>query len=312
MASSEITNPTARDIIRRLNEIGLKPPKAVTIALTNRCNLNCPICFANANAAGYLYEPTFEQVTAMLQSLRDLRPTPAPAVQFSGGEPTLHPRFHDIINQAARMGFSNIQIATNGLKMADYNFARRSRDAGLHTIYLQFDAVTDEVLRKMRGEGILETKLQTIENARKLNLRVVLTPTIVKGINDHQVGDIVRFAIANADVVTGVSFQPVCFTGRINETWVEITREGVYYGFCSELCGVNHSYMPIAIEAVSEARRAPGCAGSRRPTAWAISVISTRAVSPNRTPTTSMRVTHRGQASSRSSAAAAMPSMGRW
>jgi cytochrome c oxidase subunit 2 len=40
--------------------------------------------------------------------------------------------------------------------------------------------------------------------------------------------------------------------GRLNETWDEISREGVYYGFCSELCGVNHSYMPIAIEAVSE------------------------------------------------------------
>ena len=111
------------------------------IDLTNRCNLNCPICFANANAAGYVYEPDFDQVVAMLQALRDVRPTPATAVQFSGGEPTLHPRFFDIVAKAASMGFSNIQIATNGLKMANLDFARRAHEAGLHTLYLQFDEI---------------------------------------------------------------------------------------------------------------------------------------------------------------------------
>lgn len=184
--------------------------------LTNRCNLNCPICFANANTVGYVYEPSFEQVVAMMQSLRDLRPTPATAIQFSGGEPTLHPRFHDIVRQAGAMGFSNIQIATNGLKMADFNFAQRSAEAGLHTLYLQFDGIGPEVYLRTRGRDIWEQKLKVVENCRKLGLKICLVPTIIKTVNDDQVGNIFQFAVDNIDVISAISYQPVCFTGRID------------------------------------------------------------------------------------------------
>jgi len=185
--------------------------------LTNRCNLKCPVCFANANAVGYVYEPSYEQVVAMLADLRNLRPTPATAVQFSGGEPTLHPRFADIVTRAAEMGFSNIQIATNGLKMADFNFARRSRDAGLHTLYLQFDGIGSEIYKKIRGRDIWDQKLEVIENCRRLDMKICLVPTIIKTVNDDQVGKIFDFAVDNIDVISGISYQPVCFTGRIDE-----------------------------------------------------------------------------------------------
>ena len=187
------------------------------IDLTNRCNLNCPICFANANVAGYIYEPSFEKIVSMLQSLRDIRPTPATAVQFSGGEPTIHPRFLDIIKRTAEMGFSNIQIATNGLKMADYDFARRTKDAGLHTLYLQFDGIGPEVHIKTRGRDIWDKKLQTIENCRKLDIKICLVPTIIKTVNDEQVGKIFQFAVDNIDVISAISYQPICFTGRIDQ-----------------------------------------------------------------------------------------------
>ena len=183
--------------------------------LTNRCNLSCPICFANANATGYVYEPGYEQVVGMLKSLRALRPTPATAVQFSGGEPTLHPRFFEIVERAAALGFSNIQIATNGLKMADHDFARRARDAGLHTLYLQFDGIGPEVYRRTRGRDIWQEKLAAIENCRQLDMKVCLVPTIIKTVNDDQVGPIFHFAVDNVDVVSAISYQPVCFTGRI-------------------------------------------------------------------------------------------------
>ena len=186
------------------------------IDLTNRCNLNCPICFANANASGYVYEPDFDQVVALLQALRDMRPTPATAIQFTGGEPTVHPRFFDIIARAGRMGFSNIQIATNGLKMAEWDFARRTRDAGLHTLYLQFDGIGPAVYRTTRNRDLWEEKLQAVENCRRLDLKICLVPTIIKTINDDQVGPIFRFAVENVDVVSAISYQPVCFTGRID------------------------------------------------------------------------------------------------
>ncbi len=191
-------------------------PCLANLDLTNRCNLNCPICFANANAAGYIYEPDYEQVVAMLGQLRDLRPTPATAVQFSGGEPTLHPRFFDIVAQAGKMGFSNIQIATNGLKMADYDFARRAADAGLHTLYLQFDGVGPDVYLQTRGRDIWDKKLAAIENCRRTGMKICLVPTIIRTLNDDQVGPIFHFAIDHIDVVSGISYQPVCFTGRID------------------------------------------------------------------------------------------------
>jgi len=125
------------------------------------------VCFANANTAGYLYEPSFEQVRGMLKTLREQRPVPNRVVQFSGGEPTIYPRFHDVLRMAAEMGFTHIQCATNGIEFSDLEFARKCKEAGLHTLYLQFDGVTDEVYLRTRGQRLLGKKLACIENCRK-------------------------------------------------------------------------------------------------------------------------------------------------
>jgi len=192
--------------------------------LTNRCNLTCPVCFANANVAGYLYEPTFEQVRVMLKVLREQRPVPNRVVQFSGGEPTLHPRFHDILRMATEMGFTHIQCATNGIKFTDLEFAQQAKEAGLHTLYLQFDGVSDDVYERTRGRRLLETKLACIASCRQAGLKIIFVPTIVKGVNDHQIGDMIRLAIDNIDCVSGFSFQPVAFCGRINRQDLEHKR----------------------------------------------------------------------------------------
>jgi len=194
------------------------------VDLTNRCNLTCPVCFANANVQGYLYEPSFEQIRGMLKTLRDQRPTPNRVVQFSGGEPTIYPRFHDVLRMATEMGFTHIQCATNGIEFANLEFAQQAHEAGLHTLYLQFDGVTDEVYLRTRGVRLLEKKLAAIENCRKAGLKIVFVPTIVKGVNDHEIGALIRLAMDNIDTVSGFSFQPVCFTGRINRRELEAKR----------------------------------------------------------------------------------------
>jgi uncharacterized radical SAM superfamily Fe-S cluster-containing enzyme len=195
------------------------------VDLTNRCNLTCPVCFANANAAGYLYEPDMDQVRTMLKALRDERPVDARVVQFSGGEPTVHPQFLEILAMAKEMGFTHIQAATNGILLgSSLEFTLKCKEAGLSTIYLQFDGVTDDVYMKTRGEALLEKKKQCIENCRKAMIKVVFVPTIVKGINDHQIGDIIKFAIDNIDTVSVISFQPVAFTGRIARRELEAKR----------------------------------------------------------------------------------------
>ena len=194
------------------------------IDLTNRCNLTCPVCFANSNTAGYVYEPTLEQVRKMLQALRNERPVAGRLVQFSGGEPTIHPQFFEILAMACEMGFSHLQIATNGIKFTDLEFAQRAKEAGLHTLYLQFDGVTDDIYLRTRGQRLLATKLQVIENVRKAGLKICFVPTIVKGLNDHQIGDILRLALDNIDCVSAIAYQPVSFTGRINRRELEAKR----------------------------------------------------------------------------------------
>jgi 7,8-dihydro-6-hydroxymethylpterin dimethyltransferase len=188
------------------------------VDVTNRCDMTCPVCFANANAAGYVCEPDLSEIRKMLQNLRDMKPVPAKVVQFSGGEPTIHPQFHKICAMAKEMGFWHIQVASNGKNLSSLLFAKQAKEAGLNTIYLQFDGVSDDVAFKTRAENVTEMKKKVVENARKVGLKIVLVPTMVKGLNDHQVGDMIRFATRNSDVIVGIAFQPVCFTGRINES----------------------------------------------------------------------------------------------
>jgi len=189
------------------------------IDLTNKCNLNCPICFANANKQGYVYELTMEQAKDCLENIKKTNsPQKTNVVQFSGGEPTVHPRFLEIVKMAKDLGFKHIQIASNGIKLANsLEFAKKCKEAGLHTVYLQFDGTNDELYEKIRGLPLFETKKKAIENARKTGLKIILVPTMVKTINDKEVGRILNFAIENSDVVSGISFQPVSFCGRINE-----------------------------------------------------------------------------------------------
>lgn len=189
------------------------------IDLTNRCNQKCPICFANAASQKYVYEPTLKDVRKMMKMLSDEKPVRTWSLQFSGGEPTIHPDFIDIVKEARRMNFTQIQVATNGLTLAkDLDFCKKLGKAGVNTIYLQFDSLKPQVYRKIRGFNALPYKIRTLQNCRKSGLHsVVLVPTVVKGLNDRELGEIIKFAINNKDVVRGINFQPVSFAGRIEK-----------------------------------------------------------------------------------------------
>lgn len=189
------------------------------IDITNNCNFRCPTCFANSNLKESGYKPSFETVEKMMDTLRNQDP-PCEAIQFSGGEPTMRNDFLEMVKLARKKGFIHIQVATNGKKLADDpDYAKKLFDADLDTVYLQFDGVTPEPYKKLRGFNALPVKLKAIENLHKNGRRphAVLVPTLVKGLNDLQVGDIIRFASENIDVVRGINFQPVAFTGRIEK-----------------------------------------------------------------------------------------------
>ncbi|MCL4401776.1 MAG: radical SAM protein [Acidobacteria bacterium] len=224
-----LTNPAVTDAKVCPDDCGLcnlhtSHTGLANVDLTNRCNLTCPVCFANANVQGYVYEPSVEQIRGMLRALREEKPVAGRIVQFSGGEPTIHPHFFEILRMAKDMGFSHLQIATNGITFQDLEFAERAKEAGLHTLYLQFDGVTDDVYLRTRGRALMDLKMKCIENVKKAGLKIVFVPTIVKGVNDHQIGDIFRVACENIECISGISFQPVAFTGRIARKELEAKR----------------------------------------------------------------------------------------
>ena len=222
-AETELENPVVPDSDTCPHGCGLcaghlSHASLTNIDLTNRCNLRCPYCFANANAQPYVYEPDLTQIEAMLNKALGIGPRRMQAVQFSGGEPTLSPHFLDACRLVKARGINMIQAATNGIRFAqEEGFAESASRAGLNAAYLQFDGMDDEIHRVTRGvRGLFEIKLKAIEAFRRAGIRVTLVPTLIKGVNDHQIGDILKFALANLDVIVGLAPQPVAFTGRID------------------------------------------------------------------------------------------------
>lgn len=190
-------------------------PTLGIVDLTNRCNYRCPLCFADGDGANGFYFLGMDEVRTMLQALLKQTPAPCRNVQFSGGEPTLHPQFPEILRMAGEMGFSHIQVATNGSRFVDKDYVSRCEEMGLHTLYLQFDGLNDDVYLKLRSQRLLETKLAVIENIARTNMRIVLVPTIAAAINVDQLGPIFRFALKHSRHITGISIQPAAHIGRM-------------------------------------------------------------------------------------------------
>ncbi|MGC9208647.1 MAG: tetraether lipid synthase Tes [Nitrososphaeria archaeon] len=181
------------------------------IVLTNRCDLNCWYCFFYAEKAGYIYEPTIDQIRRMVRNLLNEKPIHGVAVQLTGGEPTLREDLIDIIKAIKEEGVTHIQLNTDGINLSRKpELCKQVREAGVNTLYVSFDGVTPETNPKNYWEipGLLN-------NCRQAGLGIVLVPTVIKGVNDHEVGDMLRFAFFNMDIVRGINYQPVSLTGRV-------------------------------------------------------------------------------------------------
>lgn len=201
----------------------------LTVDLTNRCNMMCEPCFMDANQVGYVHELSLDDVKRILDDALGVKPKRQMSVQFSGGEPTLHPAFLDSVRYARDVGYFCVQCATNGIRFAqEPEFCRQAKAAGLRLAYLQFDGIGNERNAHRKVGNLYDVKLRAIENLAAAGIDVVLVVTVVKGVNDAEVGRIVRFAIDNADKVTVVSFQPVSFTGR-DEDVDDATRRAQRY-----------------------------------------------------------------------------------
>jgi uncharacterized radical SAM superfamily Fe-S cluster-containing enzyme len=186
------------------------------IDVTKRCDLRCAICFSTFSDHQVNYEPSKEEIIRMLTFLSKADPKP-PAILFSGGEPLEREDMHEIIGAAHKLRFMTI-LATNGIKLSESpETAAKLKKQGLNIVYLQFDSFHDALYKKIRGRNLVDVKMKAIQVCRKQDLEVILVNTLMRGFNDQEVGDIIKFAGRNSDIIRGVIFQPVAFTGRASD-----------------------------------------------------------------------------------------------
>lgn len=187
----------------------------LTVDLTNRCNMMCDPCFMDANQVGFVHELSMEDVKEILDNAISIKPRRQMSVQYSGGEPTLSPHFLEAIRYARKIGYNSVQAATNGIEFAkSKEFCRAAANAGLRFVYLQFDGIGNDANSHRQVGNLFDVKLRAINNLHEAGVDIVLVTTLVNGINNDQVGSIVRFALENPKKISFISFQPVSFTGR--------------------------------------------------------------------------------------------------
>src|ERR1700685_1475932 len=187
----------------------------LTIDLTNRCNMMCDPCFMDANQVGFVHELSWEDIKTMLDNAITIKPRRQMSVQFSGGEPTLSPYFLDAVRYARKVGYNSVQAATNGIEFAkSLEFAQQAAEAGMRYAYLQFDGIGNAANAHRKVGNLFDVKLKAIENLHTAGVEIVPVVTIVNGINNEQVGRIIKFALDNPKRIGFLSFQPVSFNGR--------------------------------------------------------------------------------------------------
>lgn len=186
------------------------------VEVTDYCNLQCPICYAESGPARKKFRP-LEQIERMLDAVVRNEREPD-VVQISGGEPTLHPDFFAILESAKARPIKHLMVNTNGVRIArDEAFAKRL--AGFmpnFEIYLQFDSFRPEALVNLRGVDLTGVREQALERLNRLGISTTLVVTLKKGLNDLEIGKIIDFAVKQP-CVRGVTFQPIQAAGRVED-----------------------------------------------------------------------------------------------
>jgi 7,8-dihydro-6-hydroxymethylpterin dimethyltransferase len=183
------------------------------VEVTDRCNLTCPTCYA-MSSPHYGRHRTLEEIEKMLDTIVKNEGEPD-VVQISGGEPTVHPQFFEILDIAKTKPIRHLMLNTNGIRIAkDVKFVEKlATYMPDFEIYLQFDSFKPEVLKILRGEDLTDVRKRAIDNLNKFNLSTTLVVTLQKDLNTDEIGEIIQYALKQP-CVRGVTFQPVQVAGR--------------------------------------------------------------------------------------------------
>jgi uncharacterized radical SAM superfamily Fe-S cluster-containing enzyme len=209
----------------------------VLLEVTQNCDLNCPLCFASAGGTGQ--DPSPEELGSLMDGI--LVQAGNPILQLSGGEPTTRDDLPELVRLAKKKGFSFIQLNTNGLRLGtEPHYAAELAEAGLSVVYLQFDALRERSLLTIRGRNCLSEKKAAVRAALAAQLPVVLVATVVPRVNDGELGDLLRLALAEGSGVRGLHLQPAAYFGRYPKELSEkrMTLSGVMQALARQSAGL--------------------------------------------------------------------------
>lgn len=182
------------------------------IEVNTACNLDCPICFADSGHQPDGFSLTAEQVDVMLDAFVAAEGRPE-VVQFSGGEPSIHPQILTFMQMAKDRGIRVVMLNTNGIRLArDASFAGELARIGVH-VYMQFDGFDFDTHMAIRGTDLREDKRRALDACADAGVTVTLVGAVERGVNEHELGAIVRFGVSHP-AVQSVVFQPVTHSGR--------------------------------------------------------------------------------------------------
>lgn len=191
------------------------------IEVVDSCNLACPTCFADSpvGTGERVKAPSLEELQERIQGVID-RKGRIEILQFSGGEPTLHPRFFELLEWVMdHPGIDYLLLNTNGLRIArEEGFSERLAKSfryGKMQVYLQFDGVQEEGQLDLRGADLRDLRRRTIERCAAMNLPVTLAMTVTPENLPH-LWKTVEFGLGQSHV-RGVAFQPFFGSGRTGE-----------------------------------------------------------------------------------------------
>ena len=193
------------------------------VEVTDRCNLTCPTCYA-CSSPTYGRHRTLDEIKKMMDAVVRNEKEPD-VVQISGGEPTIHPQFFEILDYAKTLPIKHVMLNTNGIRIAkEKDFVAKLKTyAPDFEIYLQFDSFEDSVLQTLRGADLSKIRQQALANLNDLNLSTTLVVTLQKGLNDNEIGKVIDFALKQK-CVRGVTFQPTQIAGRLEGFNTETDR----------------------------------------------------------------------------------------
>lgn len=221
------------------------------LEVTNRCDLHCPVCFADAGRGSDLSMPT---IAAILDHYQASEEQEAEVLQISGGEPTTHPEILDIIALAREKRIRYVMLNTNGKRIAeDRDFARAlGQFRGGFEIYLQFDGFSLNTHQQLRGADLREMKTRALAHLAEFGVPVTLVATIQQGVNDQEIGQLVEFGL-NHPTVRGINFQPIMYSGRLpaGDISRRITLTGVLRRLEQQMAGMLRmsDFIPLPCDA---------------------------------------------------------------